>query len=172
TFRVTSLCLANLQGAESIPAYIDSDARRGYEFRVYQQLGELYIKQERTKDAADTFGLFARLHPLHAQAPQLQARVIEIYQQGGFANQALGTKTRVSPRRPSSMKRPLISTPRTRRAPMRATPRCSPMPRRRSARRLASSRRCSAPASRVRCASHRLSRPTCARAPCSRTRPR
>jgi outer membrane protein assembly factor BamD (BamD/ComL family) len=92
TFRVTSLSLANLQGAESIPAYITSDARRGYEYRVYKDLGELYIKQERVKDAADTFGAFTRRHPLHAQAPQMQARVIGIYEQGGFASQALEAK--------------------------------------------------------------------------------
>ncbi|AKJ29233.1 tetratricopeptide repeat protein [Caldimonas brevitalea] len=92
TFRVTSLSLQNLQGAESIPPYMDSDARRAYEFRVYQQLGELYIKQDRTKDAADTLGAFTRRHPLHAQAPVLQARVIEIYQQAGFATLALDAK--------------------------------------------------------------------------------
>jgi TolA-binding protein len=92
TFRVASLSLANLQGAESIPGYIDSDARRSYEFRVYHQLGELYIRQERVKDAADTFGAFARRNPLHAQAPQLQARVIEIYQQTGFGTLALEAK--------------------------------------------------------------------------------
>jgi cellulose synthase operon protein C len=92
TFRVMSLCLSNLQGAESIPPYITSPARREYEFRIYQQLGELYIKQDRVKDAADTFGLFARLHPLHAQAPLLQTRVIEIYQQTGFATLALEAK--------------------------------------------------------------------------------
>ncbi len=92
TFRVTSLSLANLQGADAIAAYITTDARRSYEFRVYQQLGELYIKQERTKDAADTFGKFVRLHPQHAQAPLLQARVIEIYQKAGFANLALEAK--------------------------------------------------------------------------------
>lgn len=92
TFRVTSLSLANLQGAESIPAYINSPERRSYEFRVYQQLGELYIKQERTKDAADALGAFARRDPLHAQAPQLQARVIDIYQQAGFGTLALEAK--------------------------------------------------------------------------------
>ncbi len=92
TFRVTSLALANLQGAESIDPYIRSDARKSYEFRVYQQLGELYLKQERTKDAADTLGLFARRQPLHAQAPLLQARVIEIYQQTGFPLLALEAK--------------------------------------------------------------------------------
>ena len=55
TFRVMSICLQNLQGPASIPPYIDSPERRGYEFRVYQQLGELYIRQDRVKDAADTF---------------------------------------------------------------------------------------------------------------------
>ena len=92
TFRVASLSLANLQGAESIPPYINSDARRTYEFRVYQQLGELYLKQDRVKDAADSFAAFARRHPTHAQAPVLQARVIEIYQRSGFANLALEAK--------------------------------------------------------------------------------
>lgn len=92
TFRVTSLSLANLQGAESIPPYIRDDKRKSYEFRVYQQLGELYLKQERTKDAADTLGAFARRQPLHAQAPQLQARVIDIYQQTGFPTLALEAK--------------------------------------------------------------------------------
>jgi TolA-binding protein len=93
TFRVTSISLANLKGAESIPEFIgDSAARQSYEFRVYEQLGELYIRQERTKDAADTFGMFARVRPLHAQAPVLQARVIEIYEKAGFANLALEAK--------------------------------------------------------------------------------
>jgi len=93
TFRVTSISLANMKGAESIPEFVgESQARQSYEFRVYEQLGELYIRQERTKDAADTFGLFARLRPLHAQAPVLQARVIEIYEKTGFANLALEAK--------------------------------------------------------------------------------
>jgi cellulose synthase operon protein C len=92
TFRVTSLSLANLRGAESIAPYIDSDVRRSYEFRVYEQLGELYLKQDRTKDAADAFGLFAKHQPLHAQAPVLQARVIDIYQRNGFATLALDAK--------------------------------------------------------------------------------
>jgi tetratricopeptide (TPR) repeat protein len=92
TFRVASISLANLQGVESIPAYIKDDTRRSYEFRVYQQLGELYIRQDRTKDAADAFASFARRDPLHAQAPQLQARVIDIYQGAGFTALALEAK--------------------------------------------------------------------------------
>ena len=63
TFRVVSISLANLQGAESIPPYIDSPARKTYEFRVYEQLGDLYIKQERPKDAADTFSRLRAAQP-------------------------------------------------------------------------------------------------------------
>jgi TolA-binding protein len=93
TLRVTSLCLENLQGADSIPPYMVSPLRRDYEFRVYQQLGELYLQQDRAKDAADTFASFARLHPLDAQAPIMQARVIDIYEKGGFENLVLQAKT-------------------------------------------------------------------------------
>ncbi|HXW65220.1 MAG TPA: tetratricopeptide repeat protein [Burkholderiaceae bacterium] len=92
TFRVVSLCLENLQGAESIPEFVRVASRHDYEFRVYEQLGELYMKQERVKDAADTFSAFARRNPLNAQAPMLQARVIDIYQRGGFESMALEAK--------------------------------------------------------------------------------
>jgi tetratricopeptide (TPR) repeat protein len=92
TFRVTSIALENLQGAASIAPLIDSDKRRSYEDQVYQNLGELYLKQDRVKDAADTFAAFARNRPLHARAPVLQARVIEIYATNGFATLALDAK--------------------------------------------------------------------------------
>jgi cellulose synthase operon protein C len=92
TFRVASLSLANLQGAESVAGFINSDERRSYEFRIYQQLAELYLKQERVKDAADALGTFAKRNPMHPQAPVLQARVIEIYEQTGFAMLALEAK--------------------------------------------------------------------------------
>ena len=92
TLRVASVSLANLRGAESIPPFINSASRRSYEFRVHEQLGELYIKQDRPKDAADTFSAFARRQPMHAQAPVLQARVIGIYERGGLPTLALGAK--------------------------------------------------------------------------------
>ncbi len=92
TFRVVSISLSMLQGSESVPRYIDSPVRDGYQFRVYQQLGELYIRQDRIKDAADTFAAFVRAQPLHAQAPLLQARVIAIYANAGFDTLALAAK--------------------------------------------------------------------------------
>jgi TolA-binding protein len=92
TFRVVSLSLSNLHGDESIPGYFAAAGRRDYEFLVYQQLGDLYFKQERIKDAADTYSTFGRRYPTHPQAPLLQAKVIEAYQQAGFASLALDAK--------------------------------------------------------------------------------
>ncbi|EHR70605.1 hypothetical protein BurJ1DRAFT_1741 [Burkholderiales bacterium JOSHI_001] len=92
TFRVTSISLESLKGAETLAAFMNSDLRRAYDFRVHQQLAALYLKQDRTKDAADTLAQFARRQPLHAQAPQLQAQVIAIYQQAGFDSLALEAK--------------------------------------------------------------------------------
>ena len=92
TLRVISISLANLKGAESIPAYITDAGRRTYDFRIYQQLGQLYLKQERPKDAADTYAGFARLNPLDAQAPSMQAQVIAIDQDAGFDQLALAAK--------------------------------------------------------------------------------
>ena len=92
TLRVIGISLANLKGAESIPVYITSDDRRSYEFRIYGQLGRLYLTQERPKDAADTYAGFARLNPLDAQAPAMQAQVIAIDQEAGFDQLALAAK--------------------------------------------------------------------------------
>lgn len=91
-FRVLSLGLASLQGEQSIPGLIDSPLRESYQYRVYLQLADLYTKQERIKDAADTLAAFVRRQPLHAQAPLLQARVVAIYADNGFASLALAAK--------------------------------------------------------------------------------
>ncbi|MBI3545925.1 MAG: tetratricopeptide repeat protein [Gammaproteobacteria bacterium] len=92
TFRVVSLSLSNLHEPQAMQNYFSAAGRRDYEFLVYQQLGDLYYKQERIKDAADTYSSFGRLHPTHPQAPVLQAKVIDAYQQAGFASLALEAK--------------------------------------------------------------------------------
>ncbi len=91
TLRVVSLSLAALDGAESIPRYMFG-ARDQYEPLIYRSLGDLYREQERMKDAADTYQAFARRHPTHPLSAHMQARVIEVYQQAGFAAAAIEAK--------------------------------------------------------------------------------
>ncbi|WP_088286754.1 tetratricopeptide repeat protein [Ideonella sp. A 288] len=92
TLRVVSLSLDGLQGAASIAGHVHSDRREAYAWRVYEQLGELYLRQGRSKDAADTFARFAQVQPTAPQAPLAQSRVIAIYEASGFDGLALAAK--------------------------------------------------------------------------------
>ena len=92
THRVMSLALSNLEGAATIGKFVAGETRRGYEHRVYVELAELYLRQDRPKDAADTLAFYARLRPLATPAPELLARVIEIHESKGFPTLALDAK--------------------------------------------------------------------------------
>lgn len=92
SFRVIGLSLQALDGAAGIPALVTNPAREAYEPMVYRELAELYLKQERVKDAADTLAAFAARRPAHPQAPQMLSRVIEIHEGAGFTTLALQAK--------------------------------------------------------------------------------
>jgi cellulose synthase operon protein C len=92
THRVMSLALASLQGPASIGPFIRTEARRRYETQVYSELAELYLRQDRPKDAADALAFYARERPLETPAPLLLARVIDIHEKNGFPSLALQAK--------------------------------------------------------------------------------
>jgi len=92
SFRVISLSFSYLEGPKTIESFLARTGPREYEFRIYRHLGDLYLKQERIRDAAETYNAFARRHPEHAQAPLFQVKVIEAYKQAGFASLVLETK--------------------------------------------------------------------------------
>lgn len=94
TLRVLSMSFSNLDGAESLNQYFSQNGSRIYEHEVYQALGDLYLFQERFKDAADTFAMFAKRHPLHPMAPSISSREIDTYQKGGFPSLVLPAKER------------------------------------------------------------------------------
>jgi outer membrane protein assembly factor BamD (BamD/ComL family) len=83
-FRVVTLSISYLDGANSISDYFKRNGSRPYEAKIYQNLGELYIKQERYVDAADTFNAFVRQYDNDPRAPLFQVKVMEAYKQGGF----------------------------------------------------------------------------------------
>lgn len=87
TLRAVSLDFAAQGGASAVRHYFAA-APRDYEYRIYRHLGDLYLKQDRIQDAADTFLAFVEHNPAHPRAPDLQVRVVEAWAKGGFANKA------------------------------------------------------------------------------------
>ena len=92
TFRVISLSFSNLGGAEVIREYFGAFGHRGYEDRVYANLGEYYLTKLRYDDAASTYKSFVALYPYHRVSPRFSMRVIEIFTQGEFPKLVLEAK--------------------------------------------------------------------------------
>jgi len=92
TFRVLSISFSYMQGAESIDEYLAQRDMPTYGYVVYENLGDLYLEQERFQDAAQTYEAFVGQDPYHPKAPVLQVQVIEAYKQGGFPSLVLEGK--------------------------------------------------------------------------------
>ncbi|WP_111656917.1 tetratricopeptide repeat protein [Isoalcanivorax indicus] len=92
TRRVISLAFINLDGPASVQRWFADHPPREYEADIYQSLGEVYLQQERFRDAADTFDMFVSVHPGDARAPDFSTRQIEAFQRGGFPALVLPAK--------------------------------------------------------------------------------
>lgn len=92
TFRVISLSFSNLGGPEVVREYFTDFGHRGYEDRVYGNLGEHYLGKLRYDDAATTYRSFVDLYPFHRSAPRFGMRVVEIFTQGNFPKLVLEAK--------------------------------------------------------------------------------
>jgi tetratricopeptide (TPR) repeat protein len=92
TFRVISLSFSNLGGPEVVQEYFSQFGHRGYEDRIYGNLGEYYLAKRRYDDAAKAYEAFVALYPFHRQSPRFSMRVVEIFTQGGFPKLVLESK--------------------------------------------------------------------------------
>jgi tetratricopeptide (TPR) repeat protein len=92
TFRVISLSFTNLGGPEVVQEYFSDFGHRGYEDRVYGNLGEHYLGKLRYDDAAKTYKAFVALYPFHRASPHFSMRVVETFTQGGFPKLVLESK--------------------------------------------------------------------------------
>ena len=92
TFRVVSLSFSSLGGSDSVRDYFAREGARSYEDRIYSHLGEFYFEKLRYQDAADAYGTFVDLYPLHRVSPHFGMRIVEIYEAGGFPKLVLESK--------------------------------------------------------------------------------
>ena len=96
--RVISLCLSSLDGPKTLNATFSKPPAPNYEFLLYRSLGDLYLKQERWLDAAQTYSAFGVVRPEHPQSVLMQIEAIEIYQQRGYADRVLDSKKELAGR--------------------------------------------------------------------------
>ena len=92
TFRVISLSFSNLGGTEIVNEYFTTKGQRGYEDRIYSNLGEYYVTKLRYQDAAAAYQAFVARYPFHRTSPKYGMRVVEIYTKGGFQQLVLESK--------------------------------------------------------------------------------
>ncbi len=92
TLRAVSLSISNLGGNTEIRDYYAIQGARKYEPLIYAHLAALHLSKERFTDAAETYSLFASVHPQHREAPLFQSRVIDVYKQAGFSERVLEEK--------------------------------------------------------------------------------
>ncbi|MGD8842747.1 MAG: tetratricopeptide repeat protein [Gammaproteobacteria bacterium] len=92
TLRAVSLSFSYLGGHTAVRDYYDRRGARSYEPLVYARLAALHLSTERFTDAAETYSLFAQVHPQHREAPLFQSRVIDVYKQAGFSERVLEEK--------------------------------------------------------------------------------
>lgn len=92
SFRALSIQFADLESGDTLAQALGRHGGAPYGWMLYAALGDLLVQKERYTDAADTYRRFAREEPRHRRAPTLQARAIEAYLAGGFADLALEGK--------------------------------------------------------------------------------
>ncbi|MCZ6829925.1 MAG: tetratricopeptide repeat protein, partial [Gammaproteobacteria bacterium] len=84
SFRVLAVAFSYLQGPDTIAAAYRQLGHRHYQHLLYQHLGELYLRQQRYRDSAETYRAFNRSWPGSEHAHEFQISVIETYEAGGF----------------------------------------------------------------------------------------
>jgi len=91
-YRVITLSLNELGGAEAIEAYFDKNGDKPYARVIYKGLGDFYLDKNRIKDAALTYQAFVKRYPNDDFAPEFDMRRIEAYQRGGFPSLLIEAK--------------------------------------------------------------------------------
>lgn len=94
SLRVTSLAFAIKGGGPAVNQYFASNPEPRFYPLIYNALGEMLLDKRRFTDAAGTFAAFIERHPSHPSSPQFQARVIEVYRDGGFNDLVVREKER------------------------------------------------------------------------------
>jgi len=88
-FRAIGLSFSYLGGAESLDSYFAKHPDFKFIYHTYEHVSDIYLKQQRYTDAAETLGSFIKYHPGSAQVPVASIRMLDIWKKGGFLNKLI-----------------------------------------------------------------------------------
>lgn len=85
-FRAIGLTFANLQNADTLQEFFSSETDFKYLYQTYTVISDIYIKQERYSDAAETLTQFIVANPDSPKIPLAYLKIIEIWKAAEFKN--------------------------------------------------------------------------------------
>lgn len=87
-FRAIGLSFSYLGGAEPLNEYFHDNPNFKYIYHTYEHVSDIFLKQLRYSDAADTLEFFIKNNASSVDVPTSLLKIIDIWNQGGFAKKA------------------------------------------------------------------------------------
>jgi len=84
-FRAIGLSFANLGGVDALHDFFQDKTDFKYLFYSYAVVSDIYLKQERFSDAANTLYQFTTRYPTSNNIPEAELKIINIWQQSRFS---------------------------------------------------------------------------------------
>jgi len=91
-YRAINLNFSYWKGVAAVNDFFAKRGRKFYELTIYLNLATYYEEHNRVRDAAEVYGQFAKLRPLHAMSPFMQKSQIDTYTKGKFFQSALSAR--------------------------------------------------------------------------------
>lgn len=83
-FRAIALSFSNMGDLKEIDQYLRKKPKFKYAFQVYSSISDIYFKQNRYSDSAETLLYFVKQYPRSQYIAESQIKVIDIWRLAGF----------------------------------------------------------------------------------------
>ena len=88
-FRAVGLAFSYLGGAQPLNEYFKENPEFPYIYYSYEQVSNIYRKQQRFSDAVETLRYYIKNNPDSKDVPMAYVRIVNTWKEGGFANKAI-----------------------------------------------------------------------------------
>ncbi len=83
-FRAIGLSFSYMGDLNEVYRYIGNRSELKYIYQIYKSISDIYLKQNRYSDSAETLTYFTKKYPDSRHIPESHRKVIDIWRQAGF----------------------------------------------------------------------------------------